>query len=115
MIKYKTKFKPTILDRGYSYYYDNCVGKITKKNNEYSTTVEGSKQYNTSIIIKDNEFISGSCSCAYDDGYCKHLAALLISIDEGENKASIEKHIPKKNIEEIINNMNEKELRSYLL
>lgn len=110
-------FSNTILLRGYEYYESGRVTKIDKTISGYSAIVEGSMSYNVEIEMTGDDFADANCSCPYasDGKYCKHEAAVLYSIME----MKIENDSPSFNdidaeLDKIINNMDEKDVRDLL-
>lgn len=77
--------KKIIYYRGEDYYFSGRVKNIKHHDNIYSAEVIGTKNYETSVEIVNDELISSSCSCPYEEGICKHVAALLLAIED-ENK-----------------------------
>jgi superfamily II DNA or RNA helicase len=86
--------------RGEEYFRARRVQKLTYDPDEcrYEAIVKGSKSYSVSIIIDDSEdYFEGDCGCpAYDSyyGYCKHIAAVLLQIEEMGRQAGVAAPLP---------------------
>lgn len=109
-IDFELEFDDYILKRGYEYYLDNKVINVEIEDDIVAAEVLGNENYDVSIEIDNGLFIDGECSCPYYDSgkYCKHIAALLYYLNE-------KKHTQEKNdIENIVNNANDKKIRSFL-
>lgn len=96
--------------RGKQYYHASRVKylKYDPEINGFLATVLGSKRYQIKIYFDENEeFDEASCTCpAYRQyaGYCKHIAAVLIAIQN--DKRSVSSFIEnkrKRDIQNIIN------------
>lgn len=75
--QWKNYFKPWILERGRTYYRDNCVTKLIYTENEIQAKVEGSEEYCVEIQLSDGMPVDMFCDCPYADGgeKCKHRSA----------------------------------------
>ena len=66
------------IKRGKKYYYDLRYRLLYKIGNELFYLVNGSREYLTSIDIENDEIISSSCNCPYEqEDVCKHIIAVL--------------------------------------
>lgn len=76
-----------IIERGESYYFLDRVKNITKVgDNCYEAEAIGSgTTYHTSVELMGDKLISSSCDCPYDEGICKHVAALLFALEDKED------------------------------
>ncbi len=81
---WKELFRPHILERGLDYYETGAVGEITSTDDGFQAVVEGTKDYEVEIEIRDGEIQDMWCSCPYaEEGQnCKHMAAVLFEIEE---------------------------------
>lgn len=91
---WKDLFYENILSRGKDYYLNQRVKKITVNNYLIEADVEGEKNYHVIIKKEDNQIKSMSCTCPFaDEGQnCKHMAAVLFSLDnpiESTNEVSL--------------------------
>ncbi|GIP34854.1 DEAD/DEAH box helicase [Paenibacillus sp. J2TS4] len=75
--------------RGEAYYSDDRV-TFTRYDSEaslYEATVKGSRRYEVSVEVDQNGDVDAECTCpafySYDN-YCKHIAAVLLYIQEKE-------------------------------
>ena len=67
--QWKNYFKPWILERGRTYYRDNCVTKLIYTENEIQAKVEGSEEYCVEIQLSDGMPVDMFCDCPYaEDG-----------------------------------------------
>ncbi|MGN1012204.1 MAG: SWIM zinc finger domain-containing protein [Clostridia bacterium] len=80
-------FDEIILRRGYDYYNENKVKKVTSSNDNYCAIVQGTKKYRVRLKIEDDRIENMSCTCPYysDVTNCKHIAAVLYYLKSGEH------------------------------
>ncbi len=120
MSGWKDLFREHILARGEMYYYDGAVQELQKTEHGYHAVVEGTEDYEVDIEMEDGQIYEMYCTCPYaeDGNNCKHMAAVLYEIEEqkepgrlteesGSNQAEEE-------LEDIIGNIPETELRSFV-
>lgn len=91
MIKeWKNYFRPHILERGLNYYESGAVTSLEQTEDGYEAVVEGSEDYQVEIEMRGDRIEDMFCDCPYaDDGnYCKHMAAVLYTIEEGNMEPS---------------------------
>ena len=85
-------------ERGENYFLSGEVGKIKRKGNLFEGTVYGSRKYEVSLDI-NNDQLDFKCNCPYDwGGICKHEVAFALEILEGmymENDISEEESYSK--------------------
>ena len=74
--------KSIIVQRGEYYYLSGRVKNIRQDWDAYTADVIWTEDYETSVEIVNDELVSCSCTCPYDRGICKHVAALLLTIEE---------------------------------
>ena len=77
--------KSIIVQRGEYYYLSGRVQNIRHDGNTYTADIFGTEDYETSVEIVNDELVSCSCTCPYDRGICKHVAALLFAIENEAN------------------------------
>lgn len=117
MNDWKRLFKPWILDRGFEYYMNSAVLDLAKCNGRYRACVTGSEDYEVIIEMKNKRITYMECNCpyAYDGQNCKHMAAVLYEINEGEDNDQGEEWCindnNEDNIKEIIESLSESELK----
>jgi len=75
-------FDKVIWGRGKEYYSEGRVSKVNKIENVIYAKVQGKRLYSQKIYLETNEM---HCTCPYD-GYCKHLAALIIWLKHNKLK-----------------------------
>lgn len=84
-MKWKSFFYETMIKRGRQYYNAGRVKRLNYKNGQWTALVKGSRHYNVKISLgKDGEIFRMSCDCPFADGgeNCKHMAAVLMAIEE---------------------------------
>jgi len=108
-----------IYERGYEYFEDGCIADLQELNEgEWLAEVEGNyDDYTVEIKLDENNIKSWRCNCPYDGAICKHVVAVLLSINEEKKlpKSKSDKKKPTPEWISIIDNTPEKELRSFLL
>lgn len=111
-IDFENEFLVYVLSRGYEYYTDNRVSDVTINDDIVSATVNGNDEYKVTLEIEDNMFFDGECSCPYfeSNGYCKHMAAVLYYLNDFDFNNENNKY----NLEDIVNNVAEKDVRNFL-
>lgn len=93
-MNWKNLFYENILLRGKDYYINQHVKKISVNNHLIEATVEGEESYHVIIKKEDHQIKSMSCTCPFaSEGHnCKHMAAVLFSLDnriESDNAVSL--------------------------
>lgn len=88
---WKDLFRTHILERGLNYYEEGYVTSLEKTLAGYTAVVEGTDDYDVEIEIRDDQVYDMTCTCPYaaDGNYCKHMAAVLYEIEEGEPDTKI--------------------------
>lgn len=120
MSDWKDLFREHILARGEMYYYDGAVLEFHKTEQGYHAIVEGTEDYEVDIEIEEGQVCEMYCSCPYaeDGNNCKHMAAVLYEIEEQSDGGILPEEnftdCQKEELEEIIENVPEKELRSFI-
>ncbi|ONI38930.1 hypothetical protein AN639_04175 [Candidatus Epulonipiscium fishelsonii] len=111
-----------ILDRGYDYYMDDAIAKISKKDDTYKFTVIGTYNYKVEVTLNGNEIISSYCNCPYDMGpFCKHETASMYKLRDiltGKSKLSDvfkEHQNVSSDIESLLKNLSKENLIDILL
>ncbi|MCK5853524.1 hypothetical protein KAH27_10895 [bacterium] len=104
-------------ERGYDYYLSGEVGKIIKRDKLFEGVVNGSRKYNVSLDISNNE-LNFNCNCPYDfDGICKHKVAIAFEIIEGnytEKKTEKQRNITGEEFDKIFSGTNNDKVLSFL-
>ncbi len=114
-------FKTHILARGQDYYENGAVISLKRTETGYKATVEGGYNYEVEVEICDNEVVEMFCDCPYaeDGNYCKHMAAVLYEIEEKSAQTAREVREEtsdiKTELENVIKNIDETEVRNMLL
>ena len=117
LMKYwRNMFSQRILERGESYYYGDLVETLEKTEDGYIAIVNGTDDYEVEIIMDGDEIDDMTCTCPYaEDGHnCRHMAAVLTAIENGEAVGINDQSGPRESIEEILEQMSEDQLRSEL-
>jgi uncharacterized Zn finger protein len=115
---FETEIERKILDRGFDYYENNNVIDVENLGNgEFSAVVEGSEDYEVFIEISKGKVIEHSCDCPYDWGdVCKHVVAVLYYIRDTEILGeSTDKEGVKSQLQLIIDDISEQDLRDYVI
>ncbi len=100
-------FAGTIIKRAGKYYKQGRVTNLENYGDVYSATVIGTVPYHVKIWKKANNQPGMSCTCPYavDGGKCKHMAAVLMKIEDETGNfdifRTIEKQKPLKVDEEV--------------
>ena len=91
MKPWKDLFRTHILERGLKYYEEGYVTSLEQTLTGYMAVVEGTDDYHVEIEIRDDQVYDMTCTCPYaaDGNYCKHMAAVLYKIEEGEADTKI--------------------------
>lgn len=82
---FKEQIDSTILKRGFDYYFDGHVNRISKGiDNKFECFVDGSKPYVVKLRISENdEIVDSICNCPYDFGpVCKHEVAAYYAVSD---------------------------------
>lgn len=112
-MNWQENFTTKVLERGFEYYENGNILEIMKTTSGYKAKVEGSgyDEYDVRVEIEDDEIKDMNCTCIYGQemGCCKHMAAVLYAIDEGED---IEEEI---DTEEIIKSLSKTKLQQMML
>ncbi|OON97974.1 MAG: hypothetical protein ATN32_05045 [Candidatus Epulonipiscium fishelsonii] len=115
-----------ILDRGYDYYTDNAIIKVSKNEDTYEFIVAGTYNYKVKLTLHENEIVYSSCNCPYDMGpICKHETASMYKLRDiltGKSKFSdtfkeyqdISSNI-KSDIESVLKKLSKEDLINILL
>lgn len=75
-----------ILQRGLAYFKKGLVHEFEEVSpNTYEAIVEGTEDYTVRLTVENNVVTEYSCDCPYDLGpVCKHVAAVIFSLQEEE-------------------------------
>ncbi|HPS72444.1 MAG TPA: SWIM zinc finger family protein [Bacteroidales bacterium] len=116
---FKKEISSEIYYRGEDYYKNGNISDIQKiGKNRWIAEVEGNYgDYNVEINLDDLGNIKNyTCNCPYDGDICKHVVAVLFSIQkDADSPTSV--HKPQKTIEEweiILNEISDQELRDFV-
>lgn len=112
---------PTILQRGKQYYNNENVTSIEETGNGiWSAEVEGTEIYQVEVTVKANDEISDySCDCLYDGGICKHVVAVLFTVQSeiknarGKPKKDEKKDVFETLLQSVTNNDYQNFIRYY--
>lgn len=86
MKPWKDLFRTHILERGLNYYEEGYVTSLEETSTGYTAVVEGTDDYDVEIEMRDDQVYDMTCTCPYaaEGNYCKHMAAVLYKIEDGE-------------------------------
>ncbi len=107
-----------IYDRGQEYFEEGFVLDLHEKSSgKWCATIDGNYgEYTINITLDDSRNIKHwDCNCPYDGAICKHVVAVVLSINEELSSAASKPEHKLAEWREIIKNTLEKELRGYLL
>lgn len=107
-----------ILDRGFDYYENDSVDEVENLGNgEFQAIVQGSEEYEVFIKIENGKVTEHSCDCPYDWGdICKHEVAVLYYIRDSEiYKEKIDNEGLRSQIQVVIDELTEEEVKDYIL
>ena len=92
MKQWKDLFRTHILERGWNYYEEGRVASLKQTPTGYTAVVEGIDDYDVEIELRDEQIYDMTCTCPYaaDGNYCKHMAAVLYEIEEGEAETPVD-------------------------
>lgn len=110
-------FPPHIWKRGRDYYRDGRIMAIRRSKNRIIAEIEGTELYIVSVSLDPvtNRIEDHSCNCPYgEDGTpCKHLAALLCSLEDDNGIALVRENISA--VETTVGLLSEKQMRQLLI
>ncbi len=111
-IDFEHEFLDHILSRGYEYFINDTVSNVEINGNDVSAIVRGNQDYKVNLKIIDNFFAGGECTCPYyeSNDYCKHMAAVLYYLNENK----LWKPNGQYNLQDIVDKVNQKDLRKFL-
>lgn len=123
MKSWKDLFRTHILERGLNYYEMGAVTLLERTENGYRAVVEGTEDYEVEIELQEDRVYDMFCSCPYaeDGNYCKHMAAVLYEIEEGEpeikpQKSSLQKlQEEREELEKVIKTISAEKLQKLVL
>ncbi len=109
MASWKNLFKPWILARGQEYYDCGQVVELEEDGPVIRAQVNGSQAYHVKIQRNGERVIRMSCDCPYAVGgeNCKHMAAVLLAINEKPAR-------PRVDWQDALEHMTEGQLRELL-
>lgn len=109
MASWRNLFKPWILVRGQEYRECGQVVELKEIGCTVFAEVSGSQAYHVEIQRKDNRIVRMSCDCPYAAGgeNCKHMAAVLVTLDEQAVQSRMD-------WQSALDQMQEKQLRELL-
>ena len=115
-------FKSHILQRGHDYYINGAVLSLEKNDNGYIARIDGTEAYTVRIEIENGEIADMFCDCPYaaDGNNCKHMAAVLYAIedgqyDEGLQKGKSDEDSIRDDLEKILSELSAEELKEILI
>ena len=116
---WKRMFPPHILQRGKDYYEDERVLLHRWYGSKLIADVEGTEIYTVSVTFDaaKKEITAHSCDCPYgEDGTpCKHLAAVLYSLDCDDDTETAEEPRTALSIEGLVDMLSEAQMKTLLV
>ena len=87
-----------MLKRGLTYFKKGLVHEPEEISpNTYEAVVEGTEDYTVRLTVENDVVTDYSCNCSYDLGpVCKHVAAVILSLQEEELSLTKKAAKPKK-------------------
>lgn len=81
---WQSLFRKQIINNGQQIYDNNSVDIIYQEKQQIVASVKGSQDYLVSIIVEQGKIKKMACNCPYAmrGNKCKHMAALLMKINE---------------------------------
>ena len=78
-------------DDGVSYYRNNAVAEIREEDERITASVRGTRKYQVTLDLDENDMLCGNCSCPYgeDGNFCKHCVAVGIAFLNREASKSV--------------------------
>ena len=91
MNDWREKFEAHILERGIKYYEQGRVSPVEKTDCGYRATVHGSDSYTVDIFVEEGDVTDMECSCPYAESgeNCKHMAAVMMAVENGDRQNSV--------------------------
>ncbi|MBR4445944.1 MAG: hypothetical protein IKS37_08650 [Solobacterium sp.] len=88
---WRNMFRPHILERGEEYYEEGRVDILENNGRICTAAVYGTEDYEVTIDLCGGQVIGMECTCPYScrGEYCKHMAAVLYSIEETEDAIDV--------------------------
>ncbi len=105
---------PQSYQRGEAYYSNGAVLRVIRRGDHIFADVSGSQYepYKVQVALSEEGAVNRAfCTCPYDwGGYCKHIVAVLLTLVHDPDRV-----IRKPPIEDLLDGLNEEQLRSILL
>ena len=83
--RWRTYFRPVILERGWEYYEEDLVDDLKHTHDGWQAVVHGTYDYDVTVERSASGDLEwAECSCPYGEGgnLCKHMAAVLFAVEE---------------------------------
>ncbi|MCG2591058.1 SWIM zinc finger family protein [Rhodohalobacter sulfatireducens] len=89
--KLEDHFRPVILDRARHYFATGAIRNMAQsENNTWMAEVQGTEVYLVTIKQENSDLCECRCTCPYAlEDACKHIAAVLMEIENDENEIQI--------------------------
>ncbi|MCR5448195.1 MAG: SWIM zinc finger family protein [Solobacterium sp.] len=118
IIGWKSYFARRILERGEDYAYSGAVHDIKQTRDLIKAEVDGTETYHVRIELEENEVMDMYCSCPYAmDGHnCKHMAAVLYTIEDlPDEEILMEGRTEAVGVRELLEDAGPEEMREFIL
>ncbi len=118
IIGWKSLFARRILERGEDYAYGGAVHDIEQKGDRITAEVDGTETYHVMIELEQDEVVDMFCSCPYamDGNSCKHMAAVLYTIEDlPDEELLLQERTDAVSIRELLKDAGQEEMREFIL
>lgn len=110
---------PAAFSKGEEYFEDGAVKKVWREGQTYKAIVEGTRNYNVSIMVKSEEDVEAQCTCPYEgDGICKHAVATILALADNPELATMDIQNKTEKLEQraekLLAKANETQIRKFL-
>ncbi len=114
---WKGFFQPHNLERGLRYVQAGAVSDLVKTNDSITAVVRESEYYSVKISYLGDDLTDGYCPCPYAESgeWCKHMAAVLYTAEEGIEQDSYSGMVNQKDSSECIRDIIESADRNTLV
>lgn len=117
--KFEGDISEKLINRGSDYYNNGHVEEVEiVDQGEFSAIVQGMEEYDVFIQLLGNKVVEQTCTCPYFEDYdnvCKHIVAVLYYIRENEMHNDEFIVTVSQDIQELLNETTDAELRSFVL
>lgn len=116
--KFESDISEKILERGQSYFKNGYIQDVeVVDKGEFSAIVLGTEEYDVFIQLTGSEVTEQTCTCPYFEDYdnvCKHIVAVLYYIRSNEMHDDEFIVTVSQDIQDILNDTTDEELRRFV-